>query len=288
MLKDKIRKSTEVLIKAARLAQSYSGKPLYLAFSGGKDSQVCFHLTKEAGIPFEAHYNATTIDPPELVRFIRGNYPEVVFDIPKISFWDLCEQKGMLPTMFRRFCCAVLKETHGGGRVVVTGVRREESARRSKRGGLILQKGRTYKELNIDEFTRQTEAQAECHQGRGEKITINPILEWSKEDVWEYLNNVARVPHCALYDRGRNRVGCLFCPMKGKKEIIRDAKEYPHQFKRLQTVIERITEREGAKFKGNAKGYFEWWISNQRVETFLAEASSRLLSDDELKRMEIL
>lgn len=61
-LKEKIRRSTELLKKAARLAESYSGKPIYLAFSGGKDSQVCYHLMKEADIPFEAHYNATTIE----------------------------------------------------------------------------------------------------------------------------------------------------------------------------------------------------------------------------------
>lgn len=282
ILRDKIRRSTELLKKAARLAESYSGKPIYLAFSGGKDSQVCYHLLKEADIPFEAHYNATTIDPPELVRFIRLNYPDTIFTTPKISFWDLCEQKGMLPTMFARFCCAVLKEAHGGGRVVVTGVRREESARRSKRAELVLQKGRTFKEQNIDEFTREQETQAECHQGQGERVTINPILEWTTEDVWKYLNNVVKVPHCSVYDKGRTRVGCLFCPLKGTKEIIRDAKEYPHQFRRLQKVIKHISEMEGEKFKGDPQGFFEWWVSKKNIKDFLSEREARLFPIEEV------
>ena len=41
----------------------------YLAFSGGKDSQCIYHLAVEAGVKFDAHYNKTTVDPPELVRF---------------------------------------------------------------------------------------------------------------------------------------------------------------------------------------------------------------------------
>lgn len=43
----------------------------YLAFSGGKDSCVIKELAKRAGVKFDAHYGNTTIDPPELVRFIK-------------------------------------------------------------------------------------------------------------------------------------------------------------------------------------------------------------------------
>jgi len=32
------------------------------------------------------------------------------------------------------------------------------------------------------------------------KTTINPIVDWTDEDVWEFLDDVARVPHCELYD----------------------------------------------------------------------------------------
>ena len=49
----------------------------YLAFSGGKDSQCIYHLCKEAGVRFDAHYSLTTVDPPEAVYFIREHYPDL-------------------------------------------------------------------------------------------------------------------------------------------------------------------------------------------------------------------
>lgn len=35
-----------------------------------------------AGVPFEAHYSVTSVDPPELVKFIKEYYPDVQRDIP--------------------------------------------------------------------------------------------------------------------------------------------------------------------------------------------------------------
>lgn len=43
----------------------------YVADSGGKDSTCVVKLCEMAGVKFDAHYHATTIDPPQLVRFIR-------------------------------------------------------------------------------------------------------------------------------------------------------------------------------------------------------------------------
>lgn len=54
----------------------------FLAFSGGKDSQCIYHLAKMAGVKFDAHYQVTSVDPPELVQFIKAQYPDVHRDIP--------------------------------------------------------------------------------------------------------------------------------------------------------------------------------------------------------------
>ncbi len=118
--------------KAAALAERIGGKPPIVAFSGGKDSQAVYHLAEEAGAPFEAVMNATSTDPPEVIRFVRGEYPAVKIEAPRESFWALCERKGMLPTMRYRFCCAELKESGGTGRVTLTGVRRQESHMRAQ------------------------------------------------------------------------------------------------------------------------------------------------------------
>lgn len=104
----------------------------YVAFSGGKDSCVILDLVKRAGAKFSAHLNITTVDPPEVLKFVRQNYPEVTMEKPKISMKKLIEKKGILPTRLARYCCAEFKERGGIGRFVVTGVRHAESVRRRK------------------------------------------------------------------------------------------------------------------------------------------------------------
>lgn len=108
---EKLQHSIELLQKSEKLALTMYEKGYYLAFSGGKDSQALYHVAQMAGVKFEAHYALTTLDPPELVYFIRDNYPDVIIDRPKLNFHQLCIKKKLLPTLFIRFCCAELKET---------------------------------------------------------------------------------------------------------------------------------------------------------------------------------
>lgn len=87
-----------------------------------------------AGVKFEAHYNATTVDPPELVRFIRSQYPDVIIDKPEIPMVKLIPMRLMPPTRLVRYCCAYYKEANGEDKVVVTGVRWAESYNRREKG----------------------------------------------------------------------------------------------------------------------------------------------------------
>ena len=251
-LQSKIETSVATIQRAAKLAQNYTGKPLVVAFSGGKDSQTVYHLAEAAGVDFEAVYSATTIDPPEVVRFIRKQYPMVRFHVPKMSFWKLVEHTRMLPNRHMRYCCSVLKEATSPGRVTLTGVRREESVKRAKRQILDINK----KPRQFDEFERRDKIDVQCFGSGKEKITVNPILDWTETDVWQYLNNVVNVPHCELYDQGRPRVGCLFCPMKALKEIVDDMQRYPHQFKRLKKTVAKIAETSKA-FPNDPKAFLE-------------------------------
>ena len=262
-LQSKIATSIATIQRAARLAKNYTGQPLVVAFSGGKDSQTVYHLAEAAGVDFEAVYSATTIDPPEVVRFIRKQYPMVRFHVPKMSFWKLVEHTRMLPNRHMRYCCSVLKEATHQGRVTLTGVRREESAKRAKRQVLDINK----KPRQFDEFERADKIDVQCFGNGKEKITVNPILDWTEMDVWEYLNNVVNVPHCELYDQGRRRVGCLFCPMKARKEIVDDMRCYPHQFNRLKKTVAKIAETSKV-FPNDPKAFLEWWLSDKSVEEY--------------------
>lgn len=262
-LQSKIKTSIETIQKAAKLAKNYTGKPLVVAFSGGKDSQTVYHLAEAAGVDFEAVYSATTIDPPEVVRFIREHYPSVRFHVPIMSFWQLMEKTRMLPNRRMRYCCSVLKEATHQGRVTLTGVRREESAKRAKRQILDINK----KPRQFDEFERSEKIDVQCFGNGKEKISVNPILDWTETDVWQYLDNVVNVRHCELYDQGRHRVGCLFCPMKSRKEIVDDMRRYPHQFERLKKTVAKIAETSKV-FPNDPKAFLEWWLSGKSVEDY--------------------
>ena len=114
----------------------------YLAFSGGKDSVVIKALADMANVKYDAHYNLTSVDPPELVQFIK-TFDDVQIDRPKdkngnqITMWNLIPAERMPPTRLVRYCCEVLKETNGRGRYTVTGVRQAESANRKRNQGVI-------------------------------------------------------------------------------------------------------------------------------------------------------
>ena len=275
---DKLKHSIHLLRKYEKLAMMYSEKGYYLAFSGGKDSQALYHVAKLAGVRFEAHYNVTTIDPPELVRFIRKQYPDVVFDHPKLSFAELCIKKKMLPMRHIRFCCTELKETNGGGTVTLTGVRHAESAWRKLRGEAEIfsrNEKRRFQgtSTNFDQFTRNREVDGvQCIKGK-DKIVVNPIIEWLEEDVWHFLNDVVKVQHCELYDRGKTRLGCLFCPMASIKSIRKDCEEYP-KYKDL--IIRTINKLRSNGYMNNYidltdEEVFEWWISKQDIRKWYFE-----------------
>ena len=121
----------------------------FLAFSGGKDSQCIYHLAKMAGVKFDAHYSITSVDPPELVRFVMTQYPDVIREHPKdkngkpLTMWSLIENNTMPPTRLARYCCEKLKESSGHGRVTMTGVRWAESRNRRDNPGRITIMGKS-------------------------------------------------------------------------------------------------------------------------------------------------
>ena len=136
-------KRDKVQIAIDRLRAFEPPDGYYLAFSGGKDSQCVYHLAQMAGVKFDAHYRVTSVDPPELVRFIKHEYPDVSFDIPHdkdgkpISMWNLIPKKLMPPTRIARYCCDILKESGGTGRLTITGVRWAESHNRKSNQGIV-------------------------------------------------------------------------------------------------------------------------------------------------------
>jgi len=207
----------------------------WLAFSGGKDSVVILDLVKRAGVRFTAHHSLTTCDPPELVRFVK-TFPDVTIERPKETMWQLIRRNGMPPRRNARYCCEVLKERGGDGRVVITGVRWGESNRRSKRSVI-----------------------EECYRNRSAgTMRIHPIIDWTTSDVWSYIRE-RRLPYCSLYDEGFKRVGCVLCPMV--RDVERHIARWPRLAKAWERAIKATFNPEETRFKfKNTEEYWRWWL----------------------------
>lgn len=280
----KVKDKVEIAIQRLKAFEPPDG--YWLSFSGGKDSQCIYHLAKMAGVKFDAVYTITSCDPPELVRFIKENYPDVKFERnhdkngKPITMWNLIPEKRMPPTRIVRYCCEKLKEYAGQGRVTVTGVRWAESVNRKTNQGLVTvtnPKKAIKKEmenmganftktirggvvLNDDNDTSRRSVEM-CY--RTNKTLVNPIIDWEDEDVWTFLNGNG-IPHCSLYDEGFKRIGCIGCPMGGGKKQQRQFERWPAYEKLYRKAFERMIA--GRKADGlpcvweSAEDVMRWWM----------------------------
>lgn len=259
--------------------------------SGGKDSTVIVALAKMAGVKHQAVYNVTSVDPPELVRFIKEKRPDTKIRIPHdthgnpVSMWNLIPKKGMPPTRLIRYCCEALKESQGKGKVVVTGVRWAESANRKRNQGAVTITGKGADRIpevqaanftlterggvvlndDNDEARRAVEV---CYRTR--KTLVNPIIDWTDDDVWEFIKT-ENLPYCELYDCGYKRLGCIGCPMATGKGQRRDFERYPkyreNYLKAFQRMIDENHARGRRQDRDTPEEVMAWWMQEERRTT---------------------
>ena len=261
-----------------RLKEYEPPEGYWLAFSGGKDSVVVKALADMAGVKYEAHYQNTSVDPPELVQFIK-TFDDVQMDSPKdkdgnrITMWNLIPKKKMPPTRIVRYCCHALKENGGDGRLVITGVRWAESAKRKKNQGEVTIMDGTKEnlmEMGFDESVLNStpyggvvlnmdnaeskDIVSMCYRTR--KTTVNPIIDWSNDDVWEFIHKY-NVPYCELYDQGYKRLGCIGCPMNTAAAA--ELEKYPKYKQAYMRAFDRMLEER------KQRGYDDHWKTAEDV-----------------------
>lgn len=243
-LQVKVNRSIHIIKRMEPIALKYRPDGFIVAFSGGKDSQVIRALANMAEVKHIVKYQWTTIDPPEVYHFIRSEYPDVIIERPQESFWHLCYRHGILPTQYKRFCCRELKESRDSLCVTLTGVRAAESYRRAIRQEVEIQTRRRHPDYirgTLDQFNMYRESHVDCIAGK-DKLIVNPIIDWSESDVWDFLNYIDQ-PTCELYDRGYNRVGCLFCPMASRRSLHMMEHDYPKYKAAFIRLIHRIRQK---------------------------------------------
>lgn len=254
--------------KAIMRLQTYEPpEGYYLCFSGGKDSVVIKALADMAGVKYDAHYNISSVDPPELVRFIKEQHPDVIMEHPRdkdgniVTMWNLIPKKSMPPTRVVRYCCAYLKETGGKGRLKVTGVRWAESTRRRRSHSEVTFADKKAvqaieKELSDEDFLLTPQGGVVLRLDNRENARIvemcykthttmvNPIIDWTDSEVWEFIKEY-KVPYCKLYDEGFKRLGCIGCPMGSVKQRQYEFERYPKYKNLYLLAFQKMIENRG-------------------------------------------
>lgn len=220
--------------EALRILREYEPPEGYvLSFSGGKDSCCIKHLADLSGVDYRPEYTVTGADPPELEQFIRDHHPDVKWIYPKRNMFELIAHNVVPPTPGMRYCTWELKVDRKKQRIAVTGVRAQESPRRSTLG-----------------------------ERNGH--TVHPIINWSLDDVWRFIRE-EELPYCKLYDEGFKRLGCVGCPMIKKKTRLHTLERWPEFYDKYIEAFEGMLE------KRREKGYsitdwktgedvMRWWL----------------------------
>ena len=240
--------------------------PIEISYSGGKDSDVILELARMAGIPHEAIYKQTTIDPPGTTAHAKAQGATIIR--PQLSFLQIIERKGM-PTRRARFCCEVLKEYKVYDRAV-QGVRRSESTARAKR----------YKEPEI----------CRLYPHKEKARIYLPILEWDTEDVARFIDE--RGIKCApvYYDpdgtfHPERRLGCIGCPMKsdcGKADFLRYPKLLKQIIRAIDTYLETHPNCSCKKKMGNAYNVIYQDLFCRSYEEFEVRVTGGLFPENAL------
>lgn len=187
--------------------------------SFGKDSNAVLDLIDRSTADIEAktalafcdhgnHFEETF----EIKDALEDHY-DVTFDTyqPESSYEELVEEHG--PRVNQRkpgLCCETLKskpiermvDGHDGW---ITGYRVAEG--RDEGDGSYEWRS------NLDFF-----------EAKEEIININPIVDWTAEDVWEYHER-RDIPYNELYDEGFDCLGCIQCTLDGEVIFAVDSME---------------------------------------------------------------
>jgi phosphoadenosine phosphosulfate reductase len=206
-------------------------KRVAVSVSGGKDSLVALDLASRVGIR-RAVFCDTTIEFDETVRYVDdlSSFYGIDIDVVRAPrpFFEVCKDIGF-PSRRMRWCCDVFKfaplaRYAQENRIThyITGLRSEESRRRT-----------LYQVIDKNPMVPVTQ--------------VNPIVDWSEKDIWEYIR-VYGLPKNPLYGK-LNRVGCWCCVYKTNEDWARTEKHFPHMMAKLNNALLEWAESSGVPDK---------------------------------------
>ncbi len=278
---DRERIAIERIKSLDPITHGFMDTPYYVAYSGGKDSDVLRILFELSGVRYDLVHNHTTVDAPETVYYVRS-IPGIQISKPDMSMWQLIVKKRLPPTRIVRYCCEYLKERGGQDRFVATGVRWAESTKRKSRGSLEIQNRDIKKRIMLNVDNVESRRMFETCALKGKRV-LNPIIDWSDDDVWEFLHHYGCRSN-PLYKCGIKRVGCIGCPMMRPFHRIKGFERYPKYKSAYIHAFDRMLEKAIDEGKPHSKWktgqeVFDWWIADVRNQPSEIENQLGFLED---------
>lgn len=227
----------------------YSKPPVYVSFSGGKDSLVVLSLAMDA-VPtkrLRAFFVNTGLEFPETVKFVHDfcNRHSISLTEEKAedAFWEHVDKFGP-PGKDFRWCCKVCKLGPANAIMKKCGQKNETC--------LTIDGKRKY-----ESFSRSKTKAAEMNPFVQGQLNIFPLRNWRAFEVWLYIY-WKKLPYNPLYDMGFERVGCYLCPSSLSSEFKRLKEIHPDLYSRWYNYLQEWAKEKGLPESYVDYGFWRW------------------------------
>ena len=236
--------------------KEYKNLPVYVSFSGGKDSLVVLDLARSSlkQRELKAFFLNTGIEFPETIEFVRNFCREKEIPLIEANAGSAFrEQVGKFgpPAKDFRWCCKVCKLASAGD--FETG--KEALSQEGTIGGMAY--------LTIDgkrkheSFSRARIAASETNPFVPAQLNIFPIRDWKAIEVWLYIH-WRQLSYNPLYDLGFERVGCWLCPSALAAEYARVKDLHPEMYAKWNAFLLEWAKSRGLSEKFVEHGFWRW------------------------------
>jgi len=265
----------------------YRDLPVYVSFSGGKDSLVVLDLAKSAlkQREFKAFFLNTGIEFPETVEFARDLCREMKVPLEEMSagssFWEQVEKFGP-PAKDFRWCCKVCKLASAGDLETGKGACSFSGKEAANAVAYLTIDGKRKHES----FSRARIAASETNPFVPAQLNIFPIRDWRALEVWLYIH-WRRLSYNPLYDQGFERVGCWLCPSALAAEYARVKELHPEMHARWNAFLLEWAKKHGLSEKFVEHGFWRWKELPPKMLRLAEELGISVLAEEKAEDFEI-